>query len=354
MAAFPQILFSLWESKSSGRLIISKKAKQRTLCLKEGVIVVDKDTFNEKSFLDYLTKRSVLSSSIAKKYSDHSAKTKISLITFLLDLEILSPTQLWKNMEMFAKERLFPLFDLFPVEPSFTAEGTLQDSSLLISIPTLEFIREGIYQMQNFKIIDAHIPQEAPDIQRLTPDHSDQICLEPFEDFLIRMIEEKDDLQDIYSASPLGIKWTKKAIFALLCLGIIGSSPMATPNKPLQEFSAAELHKILDTFNAKCSYIFKYVSKELGPVALNLLEKSIEDIKPHLSPHLQKIRLHMDGKIEWQSVLKSNIIISDRETRQRLIKSLNEILAAEILAVKKTLGNDSESALIKNLEKIGV
>ena len=61
----------------------------------------------------------------------------------------------------------------------------------------------------------------------------------------------------------------------------------------------------------------------------------------------------MDGKVEFQSVLKSNIIISDRETRQGLIKSLNEILAAEILAVKKTLGNDSESTLIKNLEKIG-
>ncbi|MDH5383718.1 MAG: hypothetical protein OEY18_03325 [Candidatus Aminicenantes bacterium] len=353
MATFPQILFSLWESKSTGRLLIPKKTKHKILCLKEGDIFVCKETFEEKSFLDYLTKKSLLDSSTAKKYSDRSAKTKTSLITFLLDLEFLSPTQLWKTMETFAKEEIFPLFDLFPIEPSFTAEGALQDSSLLVSIPTLSFIRDGIYQMQNFKIIDAHIPQEAEDIQKLTPDHSDQIRLEPFEDYLIRMIEEKSDLRDLYSSSPLGIKLTKKAIFALFCLGMIGSSPMATPNKPLQEFSVAELHKILDTFNAKCSYIFKYVSKELGPVALNLLEKSIEDTKPYLSPHLQKIRLLMDGKIELQSVLKSNIIIPERKTRQRLIKSLNEILAAEILAVKKTLGNDSESTLIKNLEKIG-
>jgi hypothetical protein len=60
----------------------------------------------------------------------------------------------------------------------------------------------------------------------------------------------------------------------------------------------------------------------------------------------------MDGKIEWQSVQKSNIILSDRKTRLRIIKSLNEILSAEILAVKKTLGNESESILVKNLEKI--
>ena len=128
---------------------------------------------------------------------------------------------------------------------------------------------------------------------------------------------------------------------------------MATPNKPLQEFSVAELQKILDTFNAKCSYIYKSVSKELGPVALNLMEKSIEDIKPHLSQHFQEIRLGIDGKIDRQSVLKFNIIMPDRDTTQLIIKSLDEILAAEILAVKKSLGSEFESTLIKNLETIG-
>ena len=128
---------------------------------------------------------------------------------------------------------------------------------------------------------------------------------------------------------------------------------MATPNKPLQEFSVAELQKILDTFNAKCSYIYKSVSKELGPVALNLMEKSIEEIKPHLSQHFQRIRLGIDGKIDLQSVLKFNIIKSDRNTIQLVIKSLNEILVAEILAVKKSLGSEFESTLIKNLETIG-
>jgi hypothetical protein len=151
----------------------------------------------------------------------------------------------------------------------------------------------------------------------------------------------------------LGEKYTKKALFTLFCLGMLGPSLMATPNKPLQEFSVAELQKILDTFNAKCSYIYKSVSKELGPVALNLMEKSIEDIKPHLSQHFQKIRMSPDGKIDLQSVLKSNIILADRETIQLVIKSLNEILAAEILAVKKTLGSEFESTMVKNLEKIG-
>ncbi len=82
--------------------------------------------------------------------------------------------------------------------------------------------------------------------------------------------------------------------------------------------------------------------------------KSVEDVKPHLSPQFQKITLGIDGKIDLHSALKTNIVLTDRENIQSIIKSLNEILTAEILTVKKTLGNDFESALIKNLEKISV
>jgi hypothetical protein len=191
------------------------------------------------------------------------------------------------------------------------------------------------------------------DIQKLTPDYIDFILLKPPETYILKAISEGQDLQSLYASSFLGKKAAKKTIFALFCLGILGTHPMTTPNKPLQEFSAAELRKILDTFNAKCSYIYKYISKKLGPVALNLLEKSIEDTKPNLSPPFQNVSLGADGKIDLQSVVKSNVILSDLEARQMFIKSLNEILTAEILAVKKTLGKDLESSLIKNLEKIG-
>ncbi len=351
MATFPHILFSAWESKHTGCLLLRTKTKQKTIHLKEGDIAIVKDSFDESSFLRDLLAKKILNSSSVKKYESQSPKDRLPLLTFLLDSDTISPTQLWKHMERYAKEELFPFFNQFPVESSRTAEGAPQDPSILIIIPTLDLLHEGVYHVQNPEIIDVHIPNETKCIQKLSPHHSDLIQLKPFEKYVLRILENKNDLQDIYASSALGLKATKKALFALFSLGILGSSSMTTPNKPLQEFSAAELHKIFETFNTKCSYIFKYVSKELGPVALNLLEKSIQDTKPHLSPHFQNIRLNMDGKIEWQSVQKSNIILSDRKTRLRIIKSLNEILAAEILAVKKTLGNESESILVKNLEK---
>lgn len=353
MDSFPQVLFSVWESKTSGHLRIKTKAAEKKMTFKNGDLAIDKTSLDEKTFLKYLLKKKILDNPTAKKCTVRMEKKKTSLPAALLDLGILSPQHLWKNMAIFIKQDLFPLFDLSLAASSLFSEKALSDTEILFTVPTLDFIREGIYRMKNIKLVDDLIPKKAEEFKTLTPEHAEQIALEPYEKYLMRAVGEKNDLQNLLSASSLGEKYTKKALFALFCLGLIGPSQMATPNKPLQEFSAAELQKILDIFNAKCSYIYKSVSKELGPVALNLIGKSIEDIKPHLSKHFQKIRLGPDGKIDMKSVLKSNIILSDRETIQLIIKSLNEILAAEILAVKKTLGSEFESTLIQNLERTG-
>lgn len=352
MESFAQILFSLWTSRTSGLLMIKNDTIEKKLAFISGDVAIGKDIFDAEMFLRHLAKKKILDGPTIKKIEARAEKKKTSILAALLDLGSLTPQHMWKNMEIFVKQDLYPLFDTFPLSPSLVSEKMPRQNSILFTISTPDFIRDGVYQMKNFKLIDSLIPKKGADFQKLTPGYEEQIELLPFEEHFLQTIDGKTDLQNLLSESTLGEKHTKKTLFALFCLGIIGPAPMATPNKPLQEFSAIELQKILDTFNAKCSYIYKSVSKELGPVAMNLIEKSIQDIKPHLSKHFQKIRMEADGKIDLQSVLKSNLILSDRETMQRIIKSLNEVLAAEIVAVKKSLGSDFESTLIKNLENI--
>lgn len=332
---------------------VKKDATEKILSFKDGDIAVEKDIFEEKTFLKHLVQKKILDNPAAKKCETRAAKENTSLLASLLDLEILSPQRLWKNMELFTKQELVPLFDISPLASSLLPEKTPSGKAVFFTLPTIDLIREGIYRMKNSGLIDEILPKNKDGFQNLTPDYRDRIFLEPYEEYLVRSAAEKNDLPTLLAESPLGKTYTKKALLTLFCLGILGPAGTGTPNKPLQEFTVAELHKILDIFNAKCSYIYKSVSKELGPVALNLMEKSIEDIKPYLSQHFQKIRLGIDGKIDLQSVLKSNLILSDRDTISLIIKSLNEIMSAEILAVKKSLGSAYESTLVKNLETIG-
>jgi len=351
MSSFSSILLSLWEQKASGTLSIRDEDIQREIFFRDGEIAVIRGFLEEHVFLEDLVREEMIPASAAAACRKQAEKTGASILSSLLDLEILPPTALWEKMERKAREGLYPLFNVHPLESSWDPESLPPALEILLTIPALDLIHEGAYRTTNQEIIDARLPASLQDLREWTPDYRNSIRLGPHETYLLQALRKSKDLETLYSSSALGEKTTKQALYALLCLGILGPARSATPDKPLQEFTAVELHKILEAFNAKCSAIFKHVSKELGPVALNLLEKSVEEAKPHLLPFFQGIRLSADGRIDFQDVLKSNLLLGDSQMRQRFIKSLNEILSSEILAVKRTLGGEAESALIHHLEK---
>ena len=94
------------------------------------------------------------------------------------------------------------------------------------------------------------------------------------------------------------------------------------------------------------------MSKEIGPFSLNVLEKNIHSIQKHLSPLFRDIKLLPDGTIDTQSILKKQYTPSGRDTLKNFRRDLNEILTAEILAAKKILGDEKESALIRQLRTL--
>ena len=350
---FSKLLSHIWHSERSGRLEIKKGTAEKRLDFKKGNIIIEKDSFDVKFFFKTLIEKKILNSSSLKKCENFSAKNKTSLMKASIELGILSPSQLWKFMEDFIKEDFFPLFDCSQAEYFFDQKHLPQEAFIIFSISTLNLILQGVRQMQNFDLIKSHIPQGAEPLQILSPDNLNKVNLEPPEEYLFNLIANNKNLKDIYDFSELGKKETQKIVFVFFCLGALGLPQMKTQSQSPQEFSPAEVYKILDAFNSKCSYIFKYISKEIGPVALNVLEKCIEDTKPNISPFFQNIKLGLDGRIETNSILKTNISVPGKENQRTLLRDLNEILAAEILAVKKTLGNDHESMLVKNLEKTG-
>jgi len=67
MDSFPQILYSVWESRATGRLLIKSDTTEKEQTFLDGNLAVDKDTFNEKAFLIHLLKKKILDNPSAKK-----------------------------------------------------------------------------------------------------------------------------------------------------------------------------------------------------------------------------------------------------------------------------------------------
>jgi hypothetical protein len=350
---FSELLAQIWKTERSGRLEITKEGEKRRADFFEGHVALVKDAFDETRLLKIIEKKGLATKSSLNKFNDIVLDNTRSLMKVVLEDGLLPPRHFWECLADYQKENLFPLFDWDEAEFFFDPEKSIQRHEILLRLSISDLILQGIRQMTNKTLIQSLAPDEDESIEIRTFDVPGQTRLDPPEEYLLSLAESQRALKNIYAMSALGKTETQKILLSLLTLGLVGFPEKKKTGHTSQELSKTEIYGIMDAFNEKCSYIFKYISKEIGPVAVNILENCIEDTKPLLSPILANARLTSDGKIETNTVIKGGIALSGEEIKAQLLPGLNEILVALVLAVKRTLGSEHEAMLVKNLKKIG-
>lgn len=95
------------------------------------------------------------------------------------------------------------------------------------------------------------------------------------------------------------------------------------------------------------------LTKEIGPVALSILYRAIEDIHENLPAYLQNIELTPDGRLPEDTISKALWYHDFSKNVGEFLRGLEEILYAEIFAVKRHLGVEHEQQVLKWLNGIG-
>jgi len=347
--SFPLLLSALWKTKGMGRMRLSRSGGEKIIDVTEGQVIATRDSIDLHQFWRFVsTREGALGIDVS------TLGTGSSWLKHLNEQNLMPPYRLWELMEQFCKDSLFALFDWSEGDYVFETGLSLKDErEILFLIPCLDILWEGVGRMQNFDLMTASLPLEAGEIQLISTRVLDEISLAPSEYYLLRIIKRTPRLKEIYESSELGERETRRLIFRFILVGALGfrgkdQDIIRTPSPP-----PLDLAQILTDFNNKCSFIHKYISKEIGPVAQNILENCLDETKGLLPPVFAKIKIGKDGRLNIHSLLKSNTQLSSAETRQMLLSGLNDILVAEVLAVKKTLGNEHESMLLQNLKKAG-
>ncbi len=347
------VLLSLWENKSSGRLWLKNADAEKTIYLYKGNLALTDSCLPEKEFQTGLVEKSLLPSQRAEEILQLARASEISFARALIEQQVLGPAQTWELMAEFWLDSLFPLFDWPQGQYIFDDSGEPPASQILMIIASLEVILQGVRRMSNFRLIEAALPAPFEILQVLSPGHAEILRLAPHEKYLLHLVRSGLKLEDLYEKSQLGKRETQKALFGMLQLGLVGPTQGRNKVRPTPEFSLGETEKIWTDFNDKCSYIYKYISKEIGPVGLNVLEKALDEVKRCFGPPLQNLELRPDGRIEIKPMPFLSFNLLPEESRQFFLRLLNEILVAEVLSVKKTLGNEHEAAIVRALERIG-
>jgi hypothetical protein len=91
--------------------------------------------------------------------------------------------------------------------------------------------------------------------------------------------------------------------------------------------------------------------KEVGPIAENVLEKYMGGLRDQRKDVFASVKLQKDGTLDIAAIERNLNKFPEEERRTRLVDGLNELLYAELLAVKRTLGAEHEASLIKLLRE---
>ena len=347
----PLILYRLWQQKRTGCLVLRGAKETKKLYLHKGLLVLAREALDEKAFLKYLKRQGLLSGDGKRGRSKIDGRPNGSVLRTLAATDRLPAARLWREMESFFVESLTELFEWPQGGYDFVPVSTIDLDLLLSGIFTPEAILQAIRRMTRLEAAARWLEGEAKSWQAMYPAQLSPAVLEPHERYVLGLLAQEKGQEEIYEASQLNQSQTQKVLFTLACTGAAGPALPRPRSKTPTDFSFAEYDKILAAFKEKSAVIYRYISKEVGPVAASIMSKGLEEVNAWLGPNYPKITLNPDGSPELKPLLRTHGGLFREDDERNLSRILDEILAAQVLMVKRTLGNEHEAALIRALER---
>lgn len=331
---FPSLLISLSKSSEKGTLKVKGIDKEISVFIDNGFIVHATST----DFKDRIEGILIEKGRISKEtLSEIEMGKEKSLIKILMEREAIWPREL---KELFLSQTLNCVYQLFDwKEGNFIfSHENYKPVPFPLKISILEAVIEGIRNMKNTTIIGQSIlPSDVIYIEAM-PNYP----LEPYELYVLSLINGEKNVEQICNESELSKIETTRVLYLLYSIGSLKKRTIKKEIPPSEE-----LKKIIDKYNQCYSFIYRSLYKEIGPIAENILEKYISDVKENLPESFKVVSLKKDGSLSLEQVISTvNFGIEE------FVHRLDEFLIAMIYAVKRTLGQRYESYIVKTISEI--
>ncbi|MCX8160245.1 MAG: hypothetical protein N3G18_04855 [Candidatus Saccharicenans sp.] len=349
----PQFLFHLWENQKTGRLLVNPGPYEKLFILVKGELTPVKKYFPEKDFLDWLQETGRIEPPLRLNRQLIGADNISSILAVLIEHGFLPAREALDLTAEFLAVRLLDYFNLPPVRLLFEEEEIPAEEIILKGLFTPDLILRGFRQLSRVDHLGRLLPAEKEIIVRQVPGYARKLDLKSPELYLWNQLQTPQSFGQLLQKSWLGPTETKKTFLALACLKLVDFNVNQVVLENNGRGSLPDLEKSLMAFNEKSAFIYRYVAKQLGPVAFNLVEKCYRETQEYLDPIFRNLEIRPDGSFEPRAMLKMSLNELSPEDKKNLLRGFDEILAAELLLVKKNLGNQHEEAVARYLARSG-
>jgi hypothetical protein len=340
----PEILQHLSLSRSTGILTLVSGGARKALYLNEGRVVFASSNLPNDRLGELLIREGKITveeyEASIRALSKGKRQGKV-----LVEMGALTPKDLWESVQLQVKEIVYSIFPWEEGTFHFEESSLPEKERITVDLDILDLMLVGIRRVDASGRIQTRYPEGD-----LIPEHvaGEPIpILEPYEEHVLALVDGERSVLDICRESEIGDSETQKVLYAFLCCGILRVKGKKVHTLDQDFVPEDSLYAVLSSFNQMYGYVFRYMVREVGPIAENVLEKYLSGLRESRKDIFAGLKLQKDGTLDT-SVLERNLNrFPEDERRSQLVDGLNELLYAELLAVKRTLGSDHEANIIR-------
>jgi hypothetical protein len=339
-----EVLMYLKSTQKTGILSLVQVGVRKSLFFLDGMIAFAASSLTQDRLGEVLLRGGRLS---ADEYLRISQRIRGGqrLGKALIETGVLTPKDLWWGIEQQVREIVWSLFTWDDGYFLFEENDRPRQEKITVKLDAAVLTVEGIRRLDGAGPLQALF---APlDTVVETSELPSPIALEPYEQHVLGLVNGERTVGDICRESEIGEIETRKVIHGFMAVGVVRSRGRKQAHLDRVVGDGEDYLSLVELYNEMYRYLFRHMSGEVGPIAEIILEKYLNDLKAQPGSLFEKIRLKRDGALDAQQVEKNIYRLEQANRRERVIEALNELLYAELLAVKRTLGEAHESQLIQ-------
>jgi len=343
----PDILQHLRQAKSTGILSLVSGGARKALYVKDGRVVFASSNLPNDRLGEILLREGKITveeyEASIKAISKGKRQGKA-----LVEMGALSPKDLWEGVQFQVKEIVYSIFQWDEGQFHFEESSLPEKERITVDLDVSDLILAGLRRVDASGRIQSRFPEGDLLLER---SGGDEVRLEPYETHVLKLVDGERSVLEICRESEIGDNETLKLLYALAAAGVLRAKGKKVYALDQDFVPEDTLYTVVNSFNQNYAFIFRYMVREVGPIAENVLEKYLGALRESRKDVFTGTKLLKDGTLD-AAVLERNLNRAPVEQqRPLLVDALNELLYAELLAVKRTLGADHEASIIRALKE---
>src|SRR5262245_43967282 len=266
----------------------------------------------------------------------------------LVEMGALSPKDLWEGVQFQVREIIYPMFQWEDGQFHFEQSQAPEKERITVDLDIVDLTLAGLRRVDANGGIQGRFVEGHTVLERAGESPRG---LEPYEEHVLNLVDGERSAVEICRDSEIGDNETLKVLYGMQCIGVVRAKGKKVHTLDQDFVPEDTVTSLLNSFNGMYGAVFKHMVKEVGPIAENVLEKYLGGLREQRKDVFAGVKLQKDGTLDGAAIERNLNKLPEEERRSRLVDGLNELLYAELLAVKRTLGAEHEAQLIKLLRE---